>query len=157
MQDSEHIRHSASGVEFRLQEFLPYRLSRVSNLISRGIASTYQNDFGLSVAEWRVMAVIGGQPDLTASEVIGITAMDKVAVSRAVKTLVDRGLMARQIPDQDKRSRRLKLTEGGQQIYADVIQRALEYERRLLDQLNHRDLESFNRILGELEDMARVI
>ena len=143
--------------QFQLEDFLPYRLSRVSNLISRGIAATYQDEYGLSVAEWRVMAVIGAQPDLTASEVIAVTAMDKVAISRAVKSLVARDLMERHIPDQDRRSRRLALTRAGARIYTEVIRRARDYEQELLADFGQKELDAFNRILDQLEGVAKGI
>ena len=42
-----------------LEAFLPYRLSVASNLVSRASARRYQSAFGLSIPEWRVIAVLG--------------------------------------------------------------------------------------------------
>ena len=76
--------------ELDLEHFLPYRLSVLSNRVSDAIARVYSERFALGVTEWRVMAVLGRYPDLSASEVAQRTAMDKVAVSRAVARLLDR-------------------------------------------------------------------
>ncbi len=70
-----------------LEEFLPYRLSVLSNTISSAIAGAYASRFGLTVPEWRIIAVFGRFPGLSAREVAEKTAMDKVAVSRAVSRL----------------------------------------------------------------------
>ena len=70
-----------------LEHFLPYRLSVLSNRVSADIARFYQNRFGLSVTEWRAMAVLGRFPGISAMEVAERTAMDKVAVSRAVNAM----------------------------------------------------------------------
>ena len=67
-----------------LEHFLPYRLSVLSNRISQAIARIYAERFDLSITEWRLMAVMGRYPDLTAAQLVERTAMDKVAVSRAV-------------------------------------------------------------------------
>ena len=72
-----------------LERFLPYRLSVLSNRISDAIAREYSQRFALGVTEWRVMAVLGRWPGLSASDVARRTAMDKVAVSRAVARLLD--------------------------------------------------------------------
>ena len=48
--------------KLELDRFLPYRLSILSNLISSAIASSYSARFGLSIPEWRVMAVLGRFP-----------------------------------------------------------------------------------------------
>src|SRR3546814_1367690 len=73
-----------------LERFLPYRLSVLSNRVSQKIADTYAERFGLAVTEWRVIAVLGRYPDLSAGAVAERTAMDKVAVSRAVARLLER-------------------------------------------------------------------
>ena len=55
------------------------------------IAAAYERDFGLSIPQWRVMAVLARNPGLSAAEVAARTAMDKVAVSRAVQGLLAAG------------------------------------------------------------------
>ena len=72
----------------RLREFLPYRLSVLSNTISRRIAEIYDREFGLTIWQWRVMAVTGDTPGISATDIGQRTAMDKVAVSRAVGRLL---------------------------------------------------------------------
>ena len=71
-----------------LDRFLPYRLSVLSNTVSMSIAGAYEREFGLTIPQWRVMAVLARLPDLSAVEVAERTAMDKVAVSRAVQALL---------------------------------------------------------------------
>jgi DNA-binding MarR family transcriptional regulator len=71
-----------------LESFLPYRLSVLSNTVSGVIARSYSERFGLSIPEWRVMAVLGRYPGLPAADIAVRTAMDKVQVSRAVARLV---------------------------------------------------------------------
>ena len=75
--------------ELRLERFLPYRLSVLSNRVSQDIARLYSARFNLSITEWRVMAVLGHERGLSANTVAERTAMDKVAVSRAVSALMD--------------------------------------------------------------------
>ena len=63
---------------FDLDAFLPYRLSVLSNRISQDIARLYADRFDLGITEWRVLAVLGRYPGLSASELADRTAMDKV-------------------------------------------------------------------------------
>ena len=78
------MNRSARPSEFELEHFLPYRLSLLTNTVSDGIAQAYRQRHDISVTEWRVMAVLGRYPGLTASEIVERTALDKVAISRAV-------------------------------------------------------------------------
>lgn len=78
-----------SDTPLRLSTFLPFRLSVLSNAISQKIAELYDREFGLSIWQWRVMAVTADTPGISATEIGQRTQMDKVAVSRAVAGLIE--------------------------------------------------------------------
>ena len=131
-----------------LEHFLPYRLSVLSNRVSRGIAETYEERFGLSVTEWRVIAIVGRYPGLSASEVAQRAAMDKVAISRAVRRLLDNGRIEREHNDADRRERHLQLSSAGRAIYNEIVPAALAYEQRIRAALTPEE----NRVLERLID-----
>jgi DNA-binding MarR family transcriptional regulator len=141
--------------QFALENFLPYRLSLLSNTVSEGIAIAYRKPHGLSVTEWRVVAVLGRFPGQTASEIVKRTAMDKVAVSRAVKGLQQRGLVERKPFEQDRRLQPLRLTaRKGRPLFRNVVPEALAYERALLSALNAAEQEQMAGLLGKLQKQA---
>ena len=82
-----------------LEEFLPYKLAIVSHTVSSLVARVYDKRFGLTIPEWRVIAIVGRFPGLSAVEVAERTMMDKVAVSRAVTKLIKSGRIDRQFAD----------------------------------------------------------
>jgi len=133
-----------------LDHFLPYRLSVLSNRLSQAIARGYERRFGLSVTEWRVLAVLGLQPGLSASEVAERTAMDKVAVSRAVNSLLGDGRLERAVHGDDRRRSILSLSDEGQAIYDAVVPIALAYETALLSNLSADEREQLDRLLHKL-------
>lgn len=134
-----------------LERFLPYRLSVLSNRVSHAISSIYADRFGLSVTEWRVMAVLGRFPGLSANEVAERTAMDKVAVSRAVARLIAAGRLDRRIHGDDRRRSVLTLSEHGYRIYDAVAPTALAFEARLLEGLDQNDRALLYRLLDRLD------
>ena len=136
--------------KLHLEKFLPYRLSVLSNTVSSAIAAAYFANFGLSIPEWRVMAILAANPGLSAAEVTARTAMDKVAVSRAVATLLAAGRLRRATVPADRRRTHLALTAAGAGVYSRVVPMALEYERRLVAPLSNRDRATLDRILREL-------
>jgi DNA-binding MarR family transcriptional regulator len=136
--------------KLHLEDFLPYRLSVLSNTVSGAIAASYFLHFGLSIPEWRVMAVLAANPGLSAAEVTARTAMDKVAVSRAVANLLAAGRLRRTTVSADRRRTHLQLTTAGARVYAQVVPMALEYERRLVASLSNRDRAILDRILRVL-------
>jgi len=64
---------SSEAPDFRLEDFLPYRLSVAANRVSRRFAGRYGAAFGLSIPEWRVMAVLGRFGRLPAREIAART------------------------------------------------------------------------------------
>ena len=141
---------SKQSPELNLKEFLPYRLSIVTNRISASFARLYSEKFNLSIPEWRVMAVLGQQPGLSADEVCGETEMDKVPVSRAVSKLLDKGLLKRNFSGQDRRRSILNLSEAGYGIYAQIVPLALCYEAELKTVLTAEEQSQLERLLDKL-------
>jgi len=139
--------------KLHLGDFLPYRLATLSNKISRAIADRYEERFQLGLPEWRVMAVLGGEPDLSASEVADRTAMDKVAVSRAVKKLLDSGRICRHFSAEDKRRSVLTLSESGEKIYGQIVPIALRYEEKILEELSSQEQNQLSALLDKLYDI----
>jgi DNA-binding MarR family transcriptional regulator len=145
-------------MQFELEQFLPYRLSVLTNTVSQGIARGYRDRHDISVTEWRILAVLGRFPGLTASEVTERTAMDKVAISRGVKSLMERGLLERRTDAGDRRRQRLLITAGkGRQVLSEVIPKAREYERQLLDVLEPGDLRVLASVLEKLQQRAQAL
>jgi len=145
----------ATPAHFDLEHFLPYQLSVVSNTVSQGIAHIYQQNHDLTVTEWRIIAVLGRYPGLTASQVVERTVMDKVAVSRAVKRLLERGLLKRITHGSDRRRRHLELTEAtGTNTFEAIVPRARNYEQALLSRLTAGEVKTLMDLLERLHQAA---
>lgn len=136
--------------ELKLDEFLPYRLAILSHSVSNSIASVYEKRFGLSIPEWRVIAIVGRFPGLSAVEVAERTVMDKVAVSRAVSKLIKSGRIDRQFADADRRRSILNLSEKGRQLHDEVAPLALQMEADLLEDLTEDEIEVLDRVIEKL-------
>jgi DNA-binding MarR family transcriptional regulator len=137
-----------------LDRFLPYRLSVLSNRLSSAISRAYIDRHAIGVTEWRVMAVLGRYPGLSAGEVAQRTAMDKVAVSRAVARLQQAGLLEREVHDDDRRRSVLRLSPAGRGIHDEVAPQALAFEQRLLDGMDARERELLFRLHDRLDEHA---
>jgi DNA-binding MarR family transcriptional regulator len=142
--------------ELILEDFLPYRLAILSHSVSASIASVYEKRFGVTIPEWRVIAIVGRFPDLSAVEVAERTVMDKVAVSRAVSKLTKSGVIDRQFADADRRRSILNLSEKGRAVHDEIAPLALQMEADLLDGLDERELEVLDRVIDKLYAKAQL-
>lgn len=140
-----------------LEDFLPYRLAVLSNTVSTTVAKAYDQRFSVSIPEWRVIAVLGRFPGLSAVEVAERTLMDKVAVSRAVTKLIKNGRIDREFADADKRRSILNLSEDGKTLHDEIARLALQFERDLLQGFSADELQSLDTIMERLLARAREI
>jgi len=140
-----------------LEDFLPYRLAILSHTVSTSIARAYDQRFGLTIPEWRVIAILGRFPGLSAVEVANRTMMDKVAVSRAVTKLIKSGRVDREFADADRRRSILNLSEEGRKVHDEVAPLALRIEDDLLHGLSEEEVETLNTIIERLLARATLI
>ena len=151
----KRARDGAAAERLVLERFLPYRLSILSNRVSGAIARRYAKTFNLTIPEWRIIAVLGRQPGLTAKEVAEATEMDKVAVSRAVAKLVAAKRVLASVDAADARRQSLTLTTQGETLHAKIAPIALESERRLLEALDTRERAQFDVLIDRLLAAAK--
>ena len=138
------------GADFQLERFLPYRLSVLANLTSRALARLYSARFGLSVAEWRVIAHLARFAPVSANDVAARAAMDKVQVSRAIARLTQKELVERATDAADRRRSALRLTRRGQATHDAIVPLARALEAQLLAGLAAADLARLDRLLSAL-------
>jgi DNA-binding MarR family transcriptional regulator len=140
-----------------LEDFLPYRLSVVATIVSQGFARLYSERFGISIPEWRVVAMLGQHRTLTSKGVAERTLMHKTMVSRAVTDLEHHGLLSRQINRADKREAFLTLTETGHRVYAEIVPLARDYTARLTAHLSDQDRAAFDRVMTMLHERSGIV
>lgn len=141
----------------QLDRFIPFRLSVLTNKVSGAIARHYSERFGLSIPEWRVMAVLGETPGLSARRVAERTAMDKVQVSRAVASLIEAGRVKRTPDDEDGRIGHLELTRAGRAIYGEIAPLALTLEKTFLAALSREERATLDQLLTKLSRQAKLL
>jgi DNA-binding MarR family transcriptional regulator len=147
-------RTAAAAGQLRLDAFLPYRLSVASNAVSRLISTAYAERFGISIPEWRIIAVLRELGPASQQDLVARTLMDKVTVSRAAQSMDRRGLI-RRLPDPDDgRARRVALTPSGERLHAEVAPMALRLEQELLGGVSDREAELLLSLLVRLQDAA---
>ena len=138
----------------RLDDYLPYRLSVASNEVSRLIARAYEDRFGLTIPQWRVICVLAEDGPSTPQAIVARTATDKVVVSRAAQALTTRRLVRRIPSSEDRRSHHLELTETGKDLHSDVAPLAIAYEQKVIAGLDPFEIESLKRLLRTMEGAA---
>ena len=141
----------------KLADFLPYRLSVLANRVSSQLASAYSTRFDISIAEWRVIAVLGECAAVSADFVCAKTEMDKVTVSRAVAKLLKKHYVTRRFTRHDRRQSQLSLAAAGRALYADIVPLARRYEAALIVNLSTAARRELDDALAQLQEQVAAL
>ncbi|HCQ64907.1 MAG TPA: MarR family transcriptional regulator [Rhodobacteraceae bacterium] len=135
--------------DFNLDDFLPYQLSELSRRVSAGFSRHYRDTYGISVAEWRVMAHLSQQEAVSVREIHRRVGMDKPKVSRAATRLEAAGYVTKVVNPQDRRLVELSLTRQGRDLIETLAPIASAYQARLMTALGD-GAEEFVATIGAL-------
>ena len=138
-----------------LDEMLTYRISMLELLLSRAVGAVYSDHFGLNTHEWRVLAAVSVWGPIEAVQVSRWATVDKAAVSRAVRGLLDKDLIERSLHDHDGRKIMLELTPAGRRTVKAVVRRISVIQERLLRGYDRQTVLKFFAMLHTIESRLR--
>ncbi|MBK9134267.1 MAG: winged helix-turn-helix transcriptional regulator [Betaproteobacteria bacterium] len=140
-----------------LQVFFPYRITALAEAVSRSLAEVYQQRFGLTRDEWRVVAALADCGTVKTARVIEHTSLDKMPVSRAVQRLVAAGLLAREDDPADARGWLLHLTPAGRALYKKIVPLVTAREAFLLEALDAEERRVLDTALAKIAERAHAL
>ncbi|GGH51964.1 hypothetical protein GCM10010975_06060 [Comamonas phosphati] len=111
-----------SGEGLTVDDFITTLMSQVGNALRRTITVPYAEKFGLTVSEWRLLALIAHARTLAFSDLVTQSTSDKALVSRTLKLLESRGLVRLHGEGNTPRKKiYCHITEQGDALHAQVI------------------------------------
>ena len=139
-----------------IRELLSYRLHQVANLLSRGAELRYRREFGVSLWEWRTVALLGAAAEpQSLNELARAAGMDKSQMSRVVAGLTKKKIVVRETDANDGRGIRLSLTSSGKTLYQKLIRAAAERNDAFVGCLTTKERAALEAIMAKLADEAR--
>lgn len=134
-----------------LEGFLPYRLNRLADAVSREFQKIYKERHGLTRPEWRTLATLGQFGTVTATAIGEHSSMHKTKVSRAVAELEKRKWLERTVDTEDRRVEHLKLTKAGEKVYRELVPLARAFETAMFDRMSDSEKAAVAKALSALE------
>ncbi|MBT2208969.1 MULTISPECIES: MarR family winged helix-turn-helix transcriptional regulator [Actinomadura] len=138
-----------------IRELLSYRLHRVANALSRSAALRYRREYGVSLHEWRTVALLGADEPQTVNQLARLAGLDKAQMSRVVGKLTERGLLERQ--PGPGRTTQLSLTRSGKSLYRGLISAANDRNAAFLACLSPDEQEVLDSALRKLAAVGRAL
>ena len=141
----------------QLQQFLPYRLAVLTDMVSQAMASVYRHRFDLSRDEWRLLATLADKGPLQAAEAAQLTTLDRMQASRALRRLQARGLVGREADARDRRHVMVQLLPPGKALLRQLAPMVLAREAFLLEALDAAERQVLDQALDKLLQRARAL
>jgi DNA-binding MarR family transcriptional regulator len=129
-----------------IQDLLLFRLSKIVSIGGSMVTRICEGRFGITRREWAVLALVAQADEMKWSRLVEQAEIDGARLSRAVSSLVAKGLaMKRQIPSQGVW---VSLTASGRSVFAELFPLTRSMNLRLLEGLD----EAERKLLGSSLD-----
>ncbi|WP_334130111.1 MarR family winged helix-turn-helix transcriptional regulator [Sneathiella sp.] len=136
-----------------LEQFLPYRLIRLTEALSERATQTYKAEYDLSRAEWRAFVLLGQGQEMTATDISYYSTMHKTKVSRAIQMLEKRRWVKREVDERDRRVERISLLPQGRKVYEKLVPMMQAEEAKLMARLGPEKSAALQEGLAALEEI----
>jgi DNA-binding MarR family transcriptional regulator len=143
-----------------LGDYLPYLVNRVGTIIADQFGAAALAPHGLSIAMWRVMAVLASAGQQRQIDLADLTSIDSSTLSRLVTRLVQIGIVTRTRSTSSNREVVVKLSAKGSAVVGRLIPIALDYEQAAIGDLSAQELavlkHCLRRVYDNMRNVARV-
>lgn len=140
-----------SFTEQDITDRITFRLHTASRLVQQ-LSQQKLKALELSQAQWRALSAICSQPGTTLQQLTAFAQISQPLMSQAVKKLEERALIARQTPQNDKRSSVLTATESGQALCRQAYAAMMSVESELKGLLGEQDTTALKALLDTITD-----
>jgi DNA-binding MarR family transcriptional regulator len=140
-----------------LQRYIPALLSITSSKLSHGASAKYRGLFGIGITEWRVLANVAIEPDISAARISEKIGLDKALVSRTVQKLTAQRLLLAQVDQRNTSRHRIRLTRAGEVLHDRVLRVVRQREKILHAAFTPEEIEVLISLLHRLNEQADVV
>jgi DNA-binding MarR family transcriptional regulator len=133
-----------------IEASLDYRIGHLRKLLDRYSSPVIAAEFGLKLAEWRVLSHIHSGSPVTAIWLGRRLQADRAEISRACASLARRGYIARGPNPDDGRSSLIEITEAGRALYDRIMPVRRRLQQELVGILTPGELSEFYRVVDKL-------
>jgi len=140
-----------------LEGLVSFRLRLLANLYTKASASAYERGFGLTLNEWRIVALLSSGGKLSISRLADQAQFDRGLTTRVIATLIKHQFVKKERDIQDGRGELASLTVQGQELVSEVTPLAAQRNEELLSCLTKNERVIFDSILNKLTDQAKVM
>ena len=140
----------------RLKGLVSIQMISLTSILRRSGAVVLKRQYDLSEVQHRVLTQVGQLAPLSLNGLAEVMMQDRGQLSRAVKGMVERGILSR-VRKPGTPEIEIDLTPKGESLYAVMVERAILRDQYLTKGIDKGDLAAFGRVVAEMTKRAQVI
>ncbi|TDM09150.1 MAG: MarR family transcriptional regulator [Ideonella sp. MAG2] len=138
----------------RFKDMLLFRLSRIVAAGGAPVLRLCEGRYGITRREWRVIASLPDGRPMLSSELADHLRLDRARTSRAITSLVAKGLLRRDAVQGDQRKAAVALTDKGRALFASLFPQVQDMNEGILSQFSDANLALLDQMLHTLQVQA---
>jgi DNA-binding MarR family transcriptional regulator len=154
------------GEKLEVHEFPTFMVLRLATLTKNTLTRRYLDPYGISLPEWRLLALVARYDSLLFSEITTGSSMDKGQVSRTLKSIHRKGLVMLDAVATDEKPRstslsprlQVSISPKGRTLFNRILPASRSWQARLIDSMSPEERRVFHsvalRLLREIPEMA---
>lgn len=128
-----------------------------ANRFNRNASRFYQENFGITAMDWRMLVAMSQEPGINVSAASPVSGYDKGAVSRSLHSLEEMKLAEGRVEGTNARIKQWYLTRKGRQLHDRILVAAIDRQQQLLDGMSADEVTQFNALLQRfLQNLGRL-
>ncbi len=138
----------------QLHQMVTFRLSRLNARLNAQATKILAKSAGITLMQWRVFVMLESLGRITPSDIVRQTGLDKSQLSRAIKTMIEQGLVTSQSSESDQRAHYIRVTEKGLSVFHRARPLMRNRQERLSNALDQHELEVLFRAFEKLDPVV---
>ena len=137
-----------------IQDMFLYRINQL-RAKGGGVVLRYcEGEFGITRREWVILAILSTEEVINSSSLASLAELTPPATSKAVSSLLTKGLLERNVDPQNRRVARIKISTSGKDVYEQILPIVISINKYILESISKDEIELLDSMLERMQKQA---
>jgi DNA-binding MarR family transcriptional regulator len=139
---------------FGIQDMFLYRINQL-RAKGGGVVLRYcEGEFGITRREWVILAILSTEEVINSSALASRAELTPPATSKAVSSLLTKGLLERNVDPQNRRVARINISKSGKDVYEQILPIVISINKYILEPISKDEIEILDSMLERMQQQA---
>lgn len=137
-----------------IQDVFLYRINQL-RAKGGGVVLRYcEGVFGITRREWVILAILSTEEVINSSALASRAELTPPATSKAVSSLLTKGLLERNVDPQNTRVARINISTSGKDVYEQILPIVIAINKFILESISKDEIELLDSMLERMQKQA---